>query len=102
MSQSGRIYISASVKFNESSFPLSNDPNFNKMEPMSKRDFDILSESFQVVSFPLNESHNLTQSAATYNHSQDTAGSMEHIPNLVQDEAQQTLDTDILSGKHLP
>ncbi|KAH9783576.1 reverse transcriptase Ty1/copia-type domain-containing protein [Citrus sinensis] len=35
--------------------------------------------------------------SSTYSHSQDTAGSMEHTPNLVQDEAQHTLDTDILS-----
>ena len=53
------------------------------------------------MSFPVNDSHNLTQPVATYSHSQDTAGSMEHTPNLVQDEAQHTLDTDILSGKHL-
>ncbi|KAH9696050.1 retrovirus-related pol polyprotein from transposon RE1 [Citrus sinensis] len=101
MSQSGRIYISASVKFNENSFPLSNDRNFNKKESMSERDFNNLSESFQVMSFLVNDLHNLTQPLGTYSHSQDTAGIMEHTPNLVQDEAQHTLDTDTLSGKHL-
>ena len=68
---------------------------------MSKKDFNTLSKSFQVMSFPLNDLHNLTQPTATYSYSQDTAGIMEHTPNLVQDEVQQTLDTDTLSGKHL-
>ncbi|KAK9217646.1 hypothetical protein WN943_006274 [Citrus x changshan-huyou] len=86
----------SSVKFNENSFPFSNDSNFNKKESVSERDFNTLSERFQVMSFPVNNLHNLTQPAATYSHSQDTARIMEHTPNLVQDEAQQTLDTESL------
>ena len=60
MSQFGKIYISASVKFNENSFPFSNDLNFNKNEYMSERDFNTLSKKFQVMSFPINDLHNLT------------------------------------------
>ena len=51
MSQSGRIYISASVRFNENSFPFSNNLNFNKQESMNESDFATISKRFQVV-FP--------------------------------------------------
>ena len=54
------------------------------------------------LSFPVNNLHNLTQLAATHSHSQNTAGNMEHALNLVRDEAQQTLETNTLSGNHSP
>ncbi|KAK9230609.1 hypothetical protein WN944_023581 [Citrus x changshan-huyou] len=77
MGQSGRIYISASVRFNENFFPFSNYPNFNKNESMNESDFTTLSEKFQVVSYPVNSLDNFTQLAAAHNHSQDAAGNME-------------------------
>ena len=102
MSQSGRIYVSASVRFNENSFPFSSDPSFNKKESMNESDSTALSEKFQIVSFPVNSSNNLTQPAVVHSHSQDITGNMELLQNLVQDEAQQILETDTLSGNHSP
>ena len=60
MSNSGRIYISASVKFNENSFPFEKDSSFRKQESVKEGDEVALLEKFQVVSFSVNSSHSLT------------------------------------------
>ena len=51
MHHSERIYISASVKFNEHSFPFQNDSNFCKHRLTDQNDSLTVLEKFQVVSF---------------------------------------------------
>ena len=87
MHHSGRIYISASVKFNESSFPFSNDPKFSRQESTSQSDFITLLEKFQVVSFSL-DAPQITQSAVDQSHSLETFESSEQSQNLDQGKTQ--------------
>lgn len=79
MSDLGRIYISTSVKFNENSFPFSNDSNFSKQES-ERRDHGALFEKFQDVSFSVNSSYDFTQLTAAHSCSQDTTGNTECSP----------------------
>lgn len=83
MQHSGRVYIFASVRFNENSFFFfTNDPKFHTQESTSQNDFSTLFERFQVVSFSIDDSQKLTQTAATRSHSQDIPRKFEHSQNL--------------------
>ncbi|KAH9671758.1 retrovirus-related pol polyprotein from transposon RE1 [Citrus sinensis] len=98
MNNSGRIYISVSVKFNEKSFPFENDSSFRKQESVKEGDEVALLEKFQVVSFSVNSPHGLTQVVSAHSNSPDTTGNTECIPSPVQNEMQQVNDTDTISG----
>ncbi|KAH9718111.1 retrovirus-related pol polyprotein from transposon RE1 [Citrus sinensis] len=98
MNNLGRIYISASVRFNEKSFPFENDSSFRKQESVKEGDEVALLEKFQVVSFSVNSSHDLTQVAIAHSNSPDTTGNTECIPSPIQNEMQQVNDTDTISG----
>ncbi|KAH9716509.1 retrovirus-related pol polyprotein from transposon RE1 [Citrus sinensis] len=98
MSNSGRIYISASVKFNENSFPFEKDSSFRKQESVKEGDEVALFEKFQVVSFSVNDPHSLTQVTTAHGNSLDTTGNTECSPSPVQNEMQQVNDTDTISG----
>ncbi|KAH9667020.1 retrovirus-related pol polyprotein from transposon RE1 [Citrus sinensis] len=97
MNNLGRIYISASVRFNEKSFPFENDSSFRKQESVKESDEVALLEKFQVVSFFVNSSHDLTQVATAHSNSPDTTGNTECIPSPIQNEIQQVNDTDTIS-----
>lgn len=77
MHQSGRIYISASVGFNENYFPFLNDPNFIKQELTNLDDLATLFKRFQVVSFFVDSSPEFTRSTIAHSQSLDIVGSIE-------------------------
>ena len=98
MSNSGRIYISASVKFNENSFPFEKDSSFRKQESVKEGDEVALFEKFQVVSFSINSPYSLTQVTTAHSNSPDITRNTKCSPSLVQNEMQQVNDTDTISG----
>ena len=98
MSNSGRIYISTSVKFNENSFPFENDSSFRKQELVKEGNKVALLEKSQVVSFSVNGPHSLTQVTTTHGNSPNTTGNTECSPSPIQNEMQQVNDTDTIPG----
>ena len=100
MHHSGRIYISASVRFNESSFPFSDDTKFSRQESTSQNDFITLLEKFQVVSFSLDTPQN-TQTTVDEGHSLETPEASEQFQNLDQGKTQQNLSNDMMSNNQM-
>ncbi|KAH9693065.1 retrovirus-related pol polyprotein from transposon RE1 [Citrus sinensis] len=102
MHHSGRVYISASVKFNESSFPFQNDSNFCKYRLTDQNVSPTVLEKFQVVSFSTSVPSESAQQKSAHSQSQATAGNSEQLSNPVQDEACENLNLNNMSANQSP